>query len=329
MKLPWLESFETDWQSRLARGRVPHAVLLQGTFGVGKRCAACWMVAQKLGLAQAGGGPVYPAERPVHPDLRWITPAEDKFTIGIEAIRELVAELSLTSYSGGGKVAVIDPASAMTLNAANSLLKTLEEPPGDALLVLIADKPGRLPATILSRCQRISLPVPTEQASLDWLNRVHPGQDWGRALHMAGNAPLAAMAAMELLELASEMERDFVALPQNQASPLEVAARWSKQEPGMILGWMGSQVRQCIRQRIATGGFARPSIIPDSVLRHMDTRKLFCYLDTVDRVRNQPAGSFNVQLTLESLLIDWSDRLQHFSGPGEFAGRSLLIATRL
>ena len=69
---------------------------------------------------------------PEHPDLRWIAPPEDKESIGIEQIRDLVDDMGLTSYEGGGKVAVIEPANAMTVNAANSLLKTLEEPPGDA-----------------------------------------------------------------------------------------------------------------------------------------------------------------------------------------------------
>ncbi|NIQ44609.1 MAG: DNA polymerase III subunit delta', partial [Pseudomonas stutzeri] len=68
--------------------------------------------------------------------------------------------LQLTSYEGRGKVAVIEPANTMTTSAANSLLKTLEEPPGDTLLILVADRIGRLPPTVFSRCQRIDFAPP-------------------------------------------------------------------------------------------------------------------------------------------------------------------------
>ena len=89
--------------------------------------------------------------------------------------------------------------------------------------------------------------------------------------------------------------------------PLEVAARWSKLDPYVVLNWLGQQVQRCIA-RAAAGG--RPAPVDDSVLARIDRRKLFCYLDIINRLRGQPAGSFNVQLTIECLLIDWSHGLQ-------------------
>lgn len=270
---------------------------------------------------------MYPGTLPQHPDLRWISPPEDKFAIGIDAIRELVTDLSLTSYLGGGKVAVIEPANAMTLNAANSLLKTLEEPPGDALLILIADRVGHIPATVVSRCQRIGIGSPAQSESLRWLDQLHPGENWLDALRAAGNAPLAAISAAEVLDLTRAMEKQFAALPQANASPLTVAEKWSKQPPQFVLDWMSTEIRRCIRRRLVAGNSQQETAVPDSVLRCMDRRKLFCYLDTVDRLRNQPAGSFNLQLTLETLLIDWSERLRHSERPGDVLTRSLIFAT--
>jgi DNA polymerase-3 subunit delta' len=253
--------------------------------------------------------PQYPLTIPEHADLRWLTPPEDKKSVGIEQIRELVAALSLTSYEGGGKVAVIDPANAMTANATNSLLKTLEEPPGDALLILIADRVGQLPATIFSRCQRVNITLPPEADSLEWLNKLQSSSTWPAALRAAGNAPLAAVASLERMEETEAMARDFAALPERSASPLDVAGRWAKHDPEFVLNWLCRQVQLCIL-RVFGGLAAAPGGgVSDSVLQRIDRRNLFCYLDIINKLRGQPAGSFNVQLTLESLLIDWAGGL--------------------
>lgn len=309
MNIPWLKPITEGWRQGVTQGRMPHALMLLGAEGTGKRCAAAWLARCRLGLAPLDSEPRYPLDIPEHADLSWISPADDKRTIGIGQIRELVATLSLTSYAGRGKVAVIDPANAMTTSASNSLLKTLEEPPGDALLVLIADRVGHLPATILSRCQRVSVALPPEVQSLEWLHGLQPSASWPAALKAAANSPLGAVASLERLEETEAMARDFAALPERKASPLEVAGRWAKLEPEFVLNWLCRQVEHCILR--VFGGLAVPPAggVSDSVLQHMDRRNLFCYLDAINKLRSQPAGSFNVQLNLESLLIDWAGGL--------------------
>ena len=309
MELPWLQTVAEMWQSSVSHGRVPHALMLTGAPGTGKRAAAAWLARNRLGMP-AGELPEYPFERPEHADLHWLEPPEDKHTIGIDQVRSLVNELSLTSYEGKGKAAVISPADAMTHNAANSLLKTLEEPPGDALLILVVDRPGRLPATIFSRCQRMNTRVPTEDVGLNWLSAAHPGTNWAHLLREAGFAPIAALESLARADETEVLATDFRAIAEGRAAPLEVAARWAKHEPEFVLGWLSRQVQMCI-SRTANGLNAGVSaIISDSVLERIDRRKLFCYLDIINRLRGQPAGSFNVQLTLECLLIDWSERLE-------------------
>jgi DNA polymerase-3 subunit delta' len=282
------------------------------------------MARQRLGIRPSTALPEFRTEDAAltgerslsdHPDLRWVRPLEDKQTIHIDQIRELVAQLSLTSYESGAKVAIIEPANAMTGSAANSLLKTLEEPQGDALLLLIADRMGTLPATILSRCQRLTIATPPQSVSLAWLNRLQPAADWAAALRMAGNAPLAALEARERLDVTDAMTRDFMQVAERRLSPIDVAARWAKYEPYFVLGWLCRQVQHSIyRAACGAGGSAGESFegdLAESVLNRIDRRNLFCYLDVINRVRSQSAGSFNVQLTLESLLIDWAQGLQN------------------
>ena len=311
MELLWHKNFAESWLDRSAQDRLPHALLLAGPPGVGKRAAAAWIAAKRLGVTGTGDLPEYPVAALEHADLHWIAPAEDKATIGIDQVRGLVAEFGLTSYAGSGKVAVIEPANAMTNNAANSLLKTLEEPPGDALLILVADRTGRLPATIFSRCQRIEFLPPAEAEGLAWLDRLHPGSAWSEALSLAGNAPLAAIDALEQLDTHAAMSRDFAGVAAGTAAPIEVAARWAKQEPAFVLDWLARQVQQLIFQHSggARRGFGKG--IDESVLKRMDRRNLFCYLDIINRLRGQPAGSYNVQLALEGLLIDLADGLRN------------------
>jgi len=308
MEITWLSEFAQSWLDRISHGRMPHAVLLAGPAGVGKRAAANWIALQRLGLT-SDSAPQYPFERPQHPDLHWIEVPEDKKTIGIDQIRALVAEISMTSYGGTGKTAIIEPANSMTHNAANSLLKTLEEPPGDSLIILITDKTGRLPATIFSRCQRIDVSPPATPDGLAWLNRLQAGAEWGEALREADNAPIGAIEALETLDTNAAMARDFVALAKGAGSALEVAATWSKMEPLFILDWLARQVRLAILAHSGGRERAPGLVIDDSVLRRIDRKNLFCYLDIINRLRGQPGGSYNVQLTFEALLIDWATGL--------------------
>jgi len=316
MELTWLDSIVSGWLRGVKQGRMPHAVLLLGASGTGKRATAVWMARQHLGLPEAGDRPGYPFEIPVHADLRWIAPPEDKQTIGVDQIRELTNELNLTGYEGGAKVAIIEFAHAMTPSAANSLLKTLEEPPGNALIVLIADRKGHLPATIFSRCQRIRFPRPASADCLSWLDRLQPGKAWAKALAAAGGAPLAAIEALERLPDTDALAAEFTNVGNGRAEPLAVAARWARLEPSFILDWLATEVQRCI-VALAVGSDARPGGgVCESVPHRIDRRNLFCYLDTINRLRGQAAGSFNLHLTLESLLIDWSEGLSGLQGSG-------------
>jgi len=309
MDITWHNEFAQSWLARIGQGRVPHAVLLTGPVGVGKRAAAGWIAARHLGSAAVAPLPQYPAPALEHADLRWLRPPDDKQAIGIDQVRELVAGLGLTSYQGGGKVAVIEPAEAMTHNAANSLLKTLEEPPGDALLILIADRKGHLPATIFSRCQRLDFAAPSEAEGLAWLDRLQPGGSWPAALRLAGNAPLAAIRANEQLDTHTAMSRDFAAVASGSASPIAVAARWAALDSQFVLDWLARQVQAAIFRASGAVRSGAQGTIDETVLKRMDTRNLFCYLDIITRLRGQAGGSFNVQLALEGLLIDLSEGL--------------------
>lgn len=107
-------------------------------------------------------------EKRIHPDVLWVEPQSRGRSILIEDMRQLIQRLQQTSYEGGWKAAVIAYADRMNESSANAFLKTLEEPAGQTLLLLLTDSPHRLLPTILSRCQPIMLSRESDQLDGEW-----------------------------------------------------------------------------------------------------------------------------------------------------------------
>jgi DNA polymerase-3 subunit delta' len=145
----------------LTHGRLHHAYLFIGAEGVGKKTLA-YCVAKAI-HCEVGNGDFCGScancariDAGNHPDVRIIEPLAGKKEISIQQVRELQKELNFSSFSGKRKIAVVDPVTLMNLAAQNALLKTLEEPPADSMLILIASNPGGLLPTLRSRCLRLT-----------------------------------------------------------------------------------------------------------------------------------------------------------------------------
>jgi DNA polymerase III subunit delta' len=148
---------ETGWRN----SQLAHAYLLKGA----PHGAALRFAEQMLGLIFNHHPQV---KTRAHPDILWIEPQSKSRQIVIDEIRDLIRQLSQTSFAGGWKAGVILCADRMNDQAANALLKTLEEPSAKTLLILITAEPQSLLPTISSRCQRISLAADDEEVSRHW-----------------------------------------------------------------------------------------------------------------------------------------------------------------
>jgi DNA polymerase-3 subunit delta' len=199
--LPWQQEAWAQFNRQLADKTLPHAMLLVGMPHSGKARLAMAMARLLLCKAPRDGlncGSCHACELSSsgsHGDLRWLQPEEKSRNIKVDQVREVVAFATRTASFGLRKVVVLAPADAMNANAANALLKSLEEPAADTFLLLVCDRLQSLPATIRSRCQLVRLARPGEQVCLDWLDNVTGDrQESQRLLQLADGMPLLAEA---------------------------------------------------------------------------------------------------------------------------------------
>lgn len=258
---PWQENI---WRQLVSQLRSwPNAFLLKGRSGIGKLDFARAMLQYLLcearlpSLAACGKcqGCLWFANGN-HPDFRLLEPAaysehdEETATdektrntekktgnqISIEQIRELDDFINLTSHRNGYKVILIHPAEAMNPHAANALLKTLEEPPGNTVFILVSHKPQRLPPTIVSRCRSVAMPVPGREAALKWLVQQSVNEP-DIVLAQAGYAPLAALEISkgESQEQRMEFLQQISAATLNPLSLAESAQQYPLSD---IINWL-------------------------------------------------------------------------------------------
>jgi DNA polymerase-3 subunit delta' len=190
--------------------RLPHAMLFVGPEGVGKHLLAFTFSKALLcrqGESEACGvcDSCVQFENGSHPDFRHLLPDEKTGNFKIESIRTLGQELALTSQYGGYRIAVLEGVEGFTEGAANALLKTLEEPPAGVLLLLLTPWPGRLMATIRSRCQQVRCPAPETESAVAWLEQ--QGVSGAVAeLERVGGGPLLALHQAGGSELSQLMD---------------------------------------------------------------------------------------------------------------------------
>lgn len=321
LEFPWHAAAWSEFEAALAAERLGHAYLIEGPQGLGKLHLAFRMAARVLGAPWPAADPPVPLQ---HPDLNWITLETDdegkqKKQIGIHQVREACANLAMTSYSGGWKVAVVWPAEQLNPHSANALLKTLEEPAPRTLLLLVRSRLDTLPATIASRCQRVRIAPPPAAEAIAWLEARADGGDWRRLLSLAGDAPLLALLLAEegFRELDGKFAADLVGILGRRREALEVAAEWARQPLPMTLRWLDVWTSELVRWKAAGAIPALESAVQralQTALEGIPLQRLFRYRDEVRSAMTRNDGVFNTQMVLEGLLVPWADRLEPVRG---------------
>jgi DNA polymerase III subunit delta' len=306
--------------SALARQfeQLPHALLLQGRPGLGKHDFAV-QLAQALLCEQARDGVacgqchtcrLFAAG--THPDLAGVGLVEDAKSITVDQIRALGDFLSLRPHTAARKVVIISPAEAMNINAANCLLKLLEEPPLGSMLLLVTSHPARLPATIRSRCAHLLFRLPAPAVGQVWLQaRAETRNESALLLELAGGAPLLAqtLAREEFPQIRAKLLQDLTALSQGREHPVSCAARWKGLGTGRILGWLhGFAADQIKLQMGAPASTVRnPELVSSGTQKKnkYEISELYGFIDAILEKYRQLNSPLDELLMLEDILIRW------------------------
>ena len=279
---PWLEGTRAAIDAMGAR--LPHGLLIQGPGGCGEPLLAEYLVRQILSLEDDR-----PAREIPHPDLRWVA-TEDAAFIVVDQVRAISDFLVQRPQRGPRKLVVIDEAERMNPNAANALLKSLEEPPEESFVVLVTSASERLLPTVRSRCQSIVVQAPDDETATQWL--VEQGIDLAVAEHFTleyGGAPYHVLDAVE-----REQEPLWPALVQSPASA-DLAALSERLRNENLASLLARWLRIVHRLIRRTGEQGQPN------------RDMLAFADTAFEVYRaaQVNSGLNRQMQVERLLLHW------------------------
>ncbi|MBK3807429.1 DNA polymerase III subunit delta' [Stutzerimonas stutzeri] len=318
--LPWQVDL---WRQLAGRAQHAHAYLLHGPAGIGKRLLAeqlmalllCQRPVEARACGECKACQLLAAQ--THPDHYALEPEEVDKAIRVDQVRDLVGFVTQTAQLGGRKVILLEPAEAMNLNAANALLKSLEEPSGDTVLLLISHQPSRLLPTIKSRCVQQACPLPGRQQSLDWLAARLPelGPELReQLLTLAAGSPLAALKLHEqkVLELRAQVVDGVKKLLKQQQSASQLAEGWNALPLILLFDWFCEWAHLILRYQMAGDEAELGAADMQKVLQYLaqksSQQKVIALQDWLLEHRQKVLGKANLNrvLLLEAMLVQWA-----------------------
>ncbi len=311
LDLPWLDPYWQRIQQARRTHHLPHALLISGHIGLGKTrfaealaCALLCINNREDGFACGQCAACHWYSAGSSPDFWHVQPEELGKPIKVDQIRALNHFLTLTG-SISGKVVLCFQADSMNVNAANSLLKTLEEPPHGSTIILVANQPARLPITVRSRCQSMPIALPNSETALSFLHAQQIASDPAQnSLRLAQGAPLLALQIQQdgILEQRQQLIETWIAVLQRQKTPAIMADLAIKLMPS-AMDWLLMQLGDVLRLHVSV--LAQSFSPMDSQLCHLLLEKntpqqLLQHYDSLQQIRLRLATQMRIDWQLEA-----------------------------
>lgn len=312
-KIPeWLVEDFQNLTQQYDHNKLPHGLLMVGHEGNGSRELTIAMTQYLMCTSPIGSAACATCKScqllasGSHPDFLKVIPEGKSLTIKVDAIRQLTHLVSETAQQSGNKVVYIQNAEKMNLNAANALLKVLEEPTPNTFLLMDVDELSRVLPTVRSRSRLIRLSTPTQEQSVSWLMGQHLDREAAlRKLSICFNKPYDAIKLSSEAEQAwFEREKSFLGHPQFSALAKYV---FSQELPALleqVLCWVDASLRQ--RQKTSQDQLSVSEAML-SELSAVPTVLLFQFRDYIvsmlKSVKNQ--ANLNAQLMSEQIAARW------------------------
>ncbi|HEY8157701.1 MAG TPA: DNA polymerase III subunit delta' [Methylobacter sp.] len=322
--MPWQQPLWEHLCSYIEQKRIPQALLITGNKGLGKQqlasqfAIALLCAAPKTNVMACGFcSSCLLVNAETHPDFIQVQPEEAGKGITIGQIRSLITRLTLKPQFETHRVVIINPADKMNNAAANAFLKCLEEPTERTVIILITEKPSKLPATIISRCQKLAIASPDKQTVADWLAKTLQSDAADKKLYcnisLAQGAPLLALdyANDGTLTLRNECFKAWMAIAKWHESPVIVAEDWNKLPASPLIFWMTSWIIDLIKcfYHSEVENLYNPDLNEQlqELSQQLELKGLYKLYDLLLIGRQRLDTQINKQLLLEEILIQWHE----------------------
>ena len=317
---PWQEK---SWQQLcryIEQKRIPQALLITGSKGRGKTSMAKRFAHALLCAGVNAGGlrcgicrGCQLTDANTHPDLYYVMPEEEKTSISVNQIRTIVSNSYLQPQYDTYRVVIINPADSMTISAANAFLKCLEEPTGRTIFILISERPSKLPSTIASRCQRLSITLPETQALSSWMaaEGIVKNQATLSNLFKAALIGSSQLKDEAVLNQRSRCFEDWVAIAKNIVYPAMIAEKWLKVPQVELVDWSISWVADLIKCRLGISQGLLTNLDFGQTLQGLATKvdllRLYQLYALLLASRQAVGTTINFQLMTEEILVQWQE----------------------
>ena len=321
---PWQEKQWLSLAGRVEQQSLAHALLLCGPAAIGKHGFASQLAnyvvcrhrnhENHLPCHQCKDCLLF--QSGMHPDIVTVMPEDNSRQIRIQQIRDIISFVVCCSNQGGYRVVIIRPADAMNIYAANALLKSLEEPGKNTLILLISSRPENLLPTVRSRCQQVAFSIPSRLSVLPWMKKQlqgTPESDICAALDLAYGRPLEAIRCIEdnVFDQLNLLRQGLMEISSGVSSPVEIAEKWRALNTLFIFEWLSLYLAAMIRCKMTQEQkYLMPLLVEEQfhrIVRHCTASNFMVFHDWLVDHYSQLAAqvNFNVQLLYETLLIRW------------------------